>query len=139
MASMGISAFKDRVGSKVDFPVGMSHLEQLLPDVPFAAYFISTSTRVRQAVSLRAERLPVFRIQRAVPLLRVMNDFISPEARLQSVHLIVYAIPSARKRAIKEAIGRFDLLALERDFQEAMVYHEASRDLEIEAGLPNWF
>jgi len=136
---MGISAFKDRVGSGVDFPVGITQLEAMLPGVAFAAYFIATSTRVRQAVSLKAERLPVFRIQREVPLLRVMNDFISPGARLQSVHLIVYAIPSARKRAIKAALGRFDLSALERDFPEAMVYHGAAENLEIEAGLPNWF
>ncbi|MDX2019258.1 MAG: hypothetical protein SF187_03390 [Deltaproteobacteria bacterium] len=68
-----------------------------------------------------------------------MNDFISPEARHQTMHLIVYAIPAARKRAIKAALGGFDLAALERDFPEAMVYHGPADTLEIEAGLPNWF
>lgn len=111
----------------------------MLPGVPFAAYFISTSTRLRQAFSLNAECLPVLRLQREVPLLRVMNNFISAEAPHQSAHLIVYVIPSARKRAIRAALERFDLAALERDFPEAMVYHGPADNLEIEAGLPNWF
>jgi hypothetical protein len=88
------TVFRDRLGAGLSFPIGLGGIDEALTAERVAAYFVNQSTWLRQAVPLNSPRLPVLRLQRYRPSLRVANERVTALPHEPSLYALVYAVPS---------------------------------------------
>jgi hypothetical protein len=125
--------FRDKIPSGVSFPLQASDLPASYGEV--AVYFAHQATWVRQACPFQgAGELPLIRIQRAAPSLRVRNARVDPSASNATFHLLAYSVPSSWARPCRVSLSA--VLRSERP-SEFVVWATSEGRARVSA-LPNW-
>ena len=129
-----VTVFRDKPPRGLSFPIGLTDADQLVREATCACYFVNQSTWVRQAFALTENRLPLLRLQRRRPYLRVGNEKVSPSAEACDHHLIVYAVPWDSREAARRAL--LDLPQLAADC--ILHYSQQENQIDVIQKLPDW-
>ena len=136
------TAFKDRLPKGLSFAVGASALNEMVGDVVAAAYFINSSTWMRQAVPVDAPELPLLRWQKRRPGLRVGSERVHPLPEACAFYVLVYAVPSTLKHSAETALraSAREWTPKSPSTHEALIvmFSTKSKTVSVSNQLPFW-